>query len=84
MIHLGFLDIYGFEILEQNSLEQLFINYTNERLHQIYLAKIFKEEELLFKKEGLAHKFKVIPYEDNLSVLELIDYEQLSIFNLLD
>ena len=62
MMTLGFLDIYGFEILSQNSLEQLFINYTNERLHQIYLNKIFKEEEMLFKKEGLASKFKNIPY----------------------
>lgn len=55
-------------------MEQLFINYTNERLHQIYLSKIFKEEEQLFKAEGLGHKFKEIPFEDNLAVLELIDF----------
>ena len=68
-MNLGFLDIYGFEILESNSLEQLLINYTNERLHQIYLTKIFKEEEELFKAEGLANMFKTIPYEDNMAVL---------------
>ncbi len=39
---------------------------------------------MLFKKQGLQHKFKNIPYIDNIQVLELIDYEQLSIFNLLD
>lgn len=71
---LGFLDIYGFEVLKTNSLEQLFINYTNERLHQLYLQKIFKLEKQYFIAEKLESKFQEIDFEDNLKVIELIDY----------
>lgn len=29
------------------------INYTNEKLHQLYILYVFKEEEKIFIEEGL-------------------------------
>jgi len=39
---IGILDIFGFEVLEINSLEQFFINFANEKLQQLYVSYIFK------------------------------------------
>eukprot|EP00924_Labyrinthula_sp_SR-Ha-C_P007515 maker-scaffold_24-snap-gene-5.54-mRNA-1 protein AED:0.41 eAED:0.41 QI:0/0/0/0.5/1/1/2/0/1777 len=49
----GILDIFGFEVFEQNTFEQLLINYTNEALQQIFNKAIFLSELNLYKEEGL-------------------------------
>ena len=44
------IDIYGFEVFDHNSFEQLCVNYTNERIHQVYLDQVFKHEKAVLKK----------------------------------
>ena len=74
--YIGLLDIFGFECFnkEQNSLEQLCINYTNEQLQQIYIKDIFESDKLDFKKEGLESKLHLLDatYKDNKDVIRLI------------
>jgi len=67
----GVLDIFGFEIFDVNSFEQLCINYCNEKLQQLFNIETFRDEEKLYVEEGI--KFNPIKFIDSDPVLAMIE-----------
>lgn len=68
---IGVLDIYGFEIFQNNGFEQLCINFVNEKLQQIFIELTLKKEQEEYVKEGIA--WTKIDYYDNRQCCELIE-----------
>ncbi len=68
---LGILDIYGFEIFDDNSFEQFCINWCNEKLQQYFIELTLKEEQEDYAREGI--EWTAIDYFDNKVICDLIE-----------
>eukprot|EP00818_Percolomonas_sp_WS_P000139 CAMPEP_0117447222 /NCGR_PEP_ID=MMETSP0759-20121206/6759_1 /TAXON_ID=63605 /ORGANISM="Percolomonas cosmopolitus, Strain WS" /LENGTH=1076 /DNA_ID=CAMNT_0005239541 /DNA_START=77 /DNA_END=3307 /DNA_ORIENTATION=+ len=70
---IGILDVYGFEIFENNSFEQFCINYVNEKLQQLFIDLTLRGEQDEYKSEGI--EWVPVKYFDNKVIVELIEGE---------
>lgn len=82
-LHIGLLDIYGFENLnEMNCLEQLCINYANEKLQQCFLKSYFKLSQQDYISESI--EWKTLDFDDNLHLLNVLEANNDCLFNIIN
>lgn len=62
----------------------MFINYTNEKLLQLYIQYVFKQEEKIFQNEGLQGFQTHVAFNDNQSIIDCLEKPPLGILNILD
>uniref|UniRef100_A0A8C2HZF2 Unconventional myosin-Id n=1 Tax=Cyprinus carpio TaxID=7962 RepID=A0A8C2HZF2_CYPCA len=79
---IGVLDIYGFEIFQNNSFEQFCINYCNEKLQQLFIQLVLKQEQEEYEREGIP--WKHIDYFNNQIIVDLVEQQHKGIFAVLD
>eukprot|EP01034_Spumella_vulgaris_P022022 gene22022-28116_t len=69
---IGLLDIYGFENFDQqNTFEQLLINYANEKMQSHFNKHIFEMEQKEYTAESIDWSY--VEFSDNQPCVELID-----------
>ncbi|CAE7654657.1 XI-F [Symbiodinium pilosum] len=79
---IGLLDIYGFEVFEWNSFEQLCINFANEKLQQHFNMHMFTLEQRLYTSEGIT--WDHIQYQNNQHIIDTLERKPLGLFCLID
>uniref|UniRef100_A0A7N8Y3Z5 Myosin IG n=1 Tax=Mastacembelus armatus TaxID=205130 RepID=A0A7N8Y3Z5_9TELE len=79
---IGVLDIYGFEIFDNNSFEQFCINYCNEKLQQLFIELILRQEQDEYQREGIT--WQEIDYFNNQIIVDLVEQPHKGIISILD
>ncbi|XP_052851053.1 unconventional myosin ID isoform X2 [Drosophila gunungcola] len=79
---IGVLDIYGFEIFDSNSFEQFCINYCNEKLQQLFIELVLKQEQEEYQREGI--EWTNIDYFNNKIICDLVEQPHKGIIAIMD
>lgn len=79
---IGVLDIYGFEIFDNNSFEQFCINYCNEKLQQLFIELVLKQEQEEYMREGI--QWQHVDYFNNKVICDLVELSHKGVFAILD
>ncbi|WUR03028.1 myosin [Vairimorpha necatrix] len=78
---INILDIFGFEVFKENSLDQLCINYANEKIQDDFIKKIFEVKQEEYKKE--LENYNFVPFNSNISLIEELE-RRCGLFDLID
>lgn len=79
---IGVLDIYGFEIFDTNSFEQFCINYCNEKLQQLFIELVLKQEQEEYRREGI--EWTNVEYFNNQIICDLVEQPHKGIIAIID
>ncbi|XP_059800553.1 unconventional myosin-Id-like [Hypanus sabinus] len=79
---IGVLDIYGFEIFDSNSFEQFCINYCNEKLQQLFIELILRQEQAEYQREGI--EWQHVDYFNNQIIVDLVEQPHKGVIAILD
>lgn len=79
---IGVLDIYGFEIFDNNGFEQFCINYCNEKLQQLFIELVLKQEQEEYQRENI--NWQHIDYFNNKIICDLVEQPHKGIISILD
>jgi myosin protein heavy chain len=78
---IGIVDIFGFEVFASNSLEQLCINFANEKLQSLFTRAVFVETLRAYEADGISAD--EITYVDNAHIIRLFDEPKVGVWSLL-
>nr|CAB3264153.1 unconventional myosin-XIX [Phallusia mammillata] len=79
---IGLLDIYGFESFKQNALEQLCINYANEKLQHYYVDNFLKLQQEELRSDEIS--WDISELVDKIACLKVLESPHSSLFALLN
>ena len=81
-VHVGVLDIFGFEVMETNGFEQFCVNYANEMLQSMFNEHVFSEEKNRYEAEGIDCQF--LHFHNNQEILDVFHAPTSGVFSILD
>jgi myosin-1 len=79
---IGVLDIYGFEVFETNGFEQFCINYCNEKLQQLFIELVLKQEQEEYQRENI--NWSHIDYFNNKVICDLVEQPHRGMIAIID